>query len=179
MTFAGWNTLVQFVGTKMSKISGCVTFTHVTNSFEMWTLQQSSSQISFESFSKPIFFTYCSLYGCRMHSTNCLHVSILLQWLLVHVRSHPSSSHCWRPAFIWGRHLWVVPVNINWNGRRLSYAADDTATVLCRLSSMPWTKTCFEPFSAQVLDLPVGTRWIPVWSVLTIISGVIEWAFTK
>ena len=152
MPFVGLNTLVKFAGTKMSKISGCVTFTHFTNFFEMWTLQKFSNQISFESSTKPIFFTCCSLYGCRMHSTNCLHISILLQWLLVHVSCHHSSLHCWRPSFIWGSHLSVVPVNINWNGRRLIAAAEDTATVICRLSSMSWTKTCFVPISAQIMD---------------------------
>jgi hypothetical protein len=78
----------------------------------------------------------------------------------MYVRCHLTSSHNFRLRFWGGIFFSIDVVNLIWKGNRLVEVEDDTETMTYSLSSITWTKTCFEPLFSQVWVFLIGTRWI-------------------
>lgn len=100
----------------------------------------------------------CMVVKCVPQIFACCQVRI--QWLFMYVRCHLTSSHIFHRRFRGGRLLSINLINIIWKGNRSIEVEDDTKTMTCTLSPIPWTKTCFDPFFAQVWIFLIGTRWV-------------------
>ncbi len=154
------------VGTNKSKIRGCSSFIQVLNYTLVCTSQQSMNHIIYCELERFNFCTSLSRYGTRMKSTNPCIDSRFDQWLFVMVKWKPSFKPIQVP-WVLGKTLLVIPWKMSWNGSNAPSANEETHVVMDFLSSPASTPTTFDPLFSQVLFLTIGTKCIPLWSMLT------------